>query len=66
MDVYKKSNSYQNGCRSHYTDRLRLAQEWVKYPNLRVRLLFLFYPSESTGMPLLIGTGLSRRNRSCE
>jgi hypothetical protein len=33
-DAYRKSNAYQNGCRSHYGDRLKLAQEWVKFPNL--------------------------------
>jgi hypothetical protein len=36
-EVYKKSNAFQNGCRSHYNDRLKAAQEWVKHPNLMVR-----------------------------
>lgn len=33
---YKRSNSFQNGCRAHYTDRVKLAQEWITHPNLMV------------------------------
>jgi len=34
-DMYKRSNSFQNGCRAHNVDRLKLAAEWVKYPNFQ-------------------------------
>ena len=37
MDAWKRSNAFQNGCRMHYSDRLRLAADWSKYPNLMVR-----------------------------
>ncbi|RXK35189.1 hypothetical protein M231_07560 [Tremella mesenterica] len=33
-ETYKKTNAMQNGCRAHFTDRLKLAQEWARYPNL--------------------------------
>ena len=26
----------QNGCRAHFNDRLRIAQEWAKFPNMKV------------------------------
>ncbi|ORX37720.1 proteasome activator pa28 [Kockovaella imperatae] len=33
-EAYKRSNGFQNGARTHYLDRLKLTQDWVKYPNL--------------------------------
>lgn len=34
--VYKKSNNFINSARSHHTDRIRLASEWIKTPNVMV------------------------------
>ncbi|KAK4685079.1 hypothetical protein P7C73_g5081, partial [Tremellales sp. Uapishka_1] len=33
-EVYRKSNAMHNGCRAHYSDRLKLCQDWVRFPNL--------------------------------
>ena len=36
-EAYRKSTQYLNGCRAHYGDRIKLAQDWAKYPNIQVR-----------------------------
>ena len=40
--AHKKSNSFHNGLRQHHTDRIKLASEWVRYPNV---LVSVPYPS---------------------
>lgn len=34
--AYKKSNAFINGSRQHHTDRIKLIQDWVKFPNVMV------------------------------
>jgi hypothetical protein len=35
-EACKRSNAFNHGCRQHYVDRLKLAVDWVRYPNLMV------------------------------
>lgn len=37
--AHKKSNSFHNGLRQHHTDRIKLASDWVRYPNVLVSSL---------------------------
>lgn len=34
--AHKKSNSFHNGLRQHHSDRIKLAVDWAKHPNVLV------------------------------
>lgn len=49
VDACVRANNAQNACRMHYVDRLKLALDWAKYPNLKVSTTAAWILGAETG-----------------